>query len=130
MDELALLAGSWEGIQGAGVYHEEWQVSGDGSLSGRAYLIAKGEIRNEELLTLKEEPDGIYYTAKVSHNEAPVRFRLTSAEGMVFVFENPAHDFPQKITYDMSVKDRLLAVIEAQKDGKRRAIEFRLKRSN
>lgn len=127
---LHILAGMWEGIQGSGVYHEEWSVQSDDSLKGRAYLLMKGGIRNPEALSIVKENDEIYYVADVSHNSAPVKFRLIGLSGKLFVFENPDHDFPQKITYDLTEPDFLNAVIEAVTDGKLKQVEFRLRKTD
>jgi len=128
--KLHILAGMWEGIQGSGVYHEEWSVESDDSLKGRAYLLKKGEIKNPESLKIVQDNGEVYYVAEVAHNSAPVKFRLTDSSDSIFVFENPDHDFPQKITYDLTVPDFLTAVIEAVNDGKLKQVEFSLKRTN
>lgn len=127
---LHILAGMWEGIQGSGVYHEEWSVESDGSLKGRAYLLKMGEIKNPESLKIEQENEHVFYVAEVAHNSAPVKFRLTDSSDNLFVFENPDHDFPQKITYDLTETDHLTAVIEAVNDGKLKKVEFRLKKTN
>jgi hypothetical protein len=43
----------------------------------------------------------VFYTPTVpDQNDAkPVPFRMVSYEGHVVVFENPDHDFPQRIVY-------------------------------
>ena len=132
MDELQLLItklpGVWEGIQGDGVYHEEWSSDDSTDLKGIAYLIRKGEITNQEKLSIIEDSGNIFYVAEVSHNAAPVKFKLTSGSENIFVFENPEHDFPQKITYDLSQDGLLIATIEAMKNDKLRRIEFRLQK--
>ena len=125
---LAKLLGVWEGIQGSGIYHEEWRKLNDNSLEGRAYLLKKGEIVNPENLKIVIEDGEVYYVADVSHNEAPVRFRMTSSSDTILVFENPSHDFPQKITYDLGEEGWLKAIIEAEREGKVRKVEFRLKK--
>jgi hypothetical protein len=127
---LAKLLGVWEGIQGSGIYHEEWRQLSDTLLEGRAYLVKKGEITNPENLKIVIEDGQVYYIADVSHNEAPVRFRMTSCSDTILVFENPSHDFPQKITYDLAEEGWLKAVIEAERDGEIRKVEFRLKKTD
>ncbi|MBK9227650.1 MAG: hypothetical protein IPL67_11505 [Ignavibacteria bacterium] len=127
---LAKLLGVWEGIQGSGIYHEEWRRLSNNLLEGRAYMVKKGEITNPENLKIVIEDDEVYYVADVSHNEAPVRFRMTSFSETILVFENPSHDFPQKITYDLAEEGWLKAVIEAEREGKIRKVEFRLKKTD
>ena len=46
LKNLEWLIGMWEGIQGQGIYHEEWAWKSDIELTGKAYLIKKGEIKN------------------------------------------------------------------------------------
>ena len=80
------LVGMWEGIQGQGIYHEEWAKISDTELSGKAYLIKKGEIKNSEMLKIHISEGNIFYTADVSHNTDPVSFKLTSQINNFFIF--------------------------------------------
>ena len=121
------LVGKWEGLQGSGIYHEEWEFNDESVLTGKAYLIKKGEILNTEKLKIHLSGSDVLYTADVSHNPSPVSFRLTSYENNIFIFENPDHDFPQKITYEMKNDGSLFAVVEAINNGKNRRIEYSLK---
>ncbi len=125
---LEWLIGQWEGVQGAGVYHESWEKISDTKFNGRAYMIMKGEIKNVEILKLHEDGNEIYYIADASHNPAPVSFKLTDHDETSFTFENPKHDFPQKITYEKKENNSLLATIEGIKNGKLRNAEFNLKK--
>lgn len=122
------LEGQWEGIQGEGIYHEEWYDQDEYKITGKAYFINKGEISNPEKLTILFREDGIFYIADVSHNTSPVEFKLIESSDNKFVFSNPLHDFPQKITYYKTNENELAAVIEAEKNGKIKKIEFILKR--
>ena len=65
LDRINWLTGQWEGIQGAGIYHEEWKKVSDSELKGKAYMIKKGEIINVEILIIHEDDTGIFYTATV-----------------------------------------------------------------
>ena len=122
------LIGQWEGIQGAGIYHEEWKNVSESELKGKAYMIKKGEIVNVEILNIHLNETGIFYTADVSHNPSPVSFKLTNLSDNSFVFENPEHDFPQKISYENKDNQFLFATVEAVKNGKIKKIEYNLKR--
>ena len=44
------------------------------------------------------------------------------------VFENPQHDFPQKVGYQRTNPDTLLAWIEGSEKGQVRRIEFPYRR--
>jgi hypothetical protein len=128
MQEFDWLVGQWEGIQGQGIYHEEWERISPDELSGSAYMIKKGEIVGVEKLQIQSHSSGVYYIAEVSHNPGPVSFKLTSQDENIFVFENPEHDFPQKITYERIGEDKLMATVEADKGGKVRKINYELSR--
>ncbi len=121
---LIWLAGKWEGIRGKGVYHEEWKVTAKNEMKGRAYLMKKGEITSNEILKLHEDSSGIHYTADVSHNSEPVSFLLTYADDTTFVFENPEHDFPTKITYVNNDNKSLTATVEAEIDNSLKKFEY------
>jgi hypothetical protein len=60
-----------------------------------------------EELRLVEMDGGVFYVAKVSHNELPVAFRLVECGADRLVFANPAHDFPRRLEYDRQADGRL-----------------------
>ena len=43
------------------------------------------------------------------------------------IFENPDHDFPQRVIYRLISDEDLLGRIEGMIDGKERAVDFPLK---
>lgn len=127
-NKFSWLTGQWEGIQGNGIYHEEWSAAGENKLTGNAYFISKGELYNPEKLTIEKGDEGVFYIAEVSHNSGPVSFRMSSANDNIFVFENPEHDFPKKIIYEKINENELTAVIEGDKNGKSKQVSFHLKK--
>jgi hypothetical protein len=44
------------------------------------------------------------------------------------VFENAAHDFPQRVLYRREAADRLVARIEGLRNGQPRGIDFPMQR--
>jgi hypothetical protein len=44
------------------------------------------------------------------------------------VFENPQHDFPQRVGYERKGGDALLAWIEGTRNGQTRRVEFPYRR--
>ena len=89
-------------------------------------MIKKGEISNTEKLKIHSDGDKVFYVADVAHNSQPVSFEMTYSDDSKFVFENPLHDFPKKITYERK-DNALLATIEAEENGKLKKFEFDLK---
>lgn len=125
---LTWLSGHWEGIQRKGVYHEEWEITDRNEMKGRAYLIRQGQITNNEILKLHEDSSGIHYTADVSHNSGPVSFKLTYSDNTTFIFENPEHDFPRKITYVNNENNTLTATVESDEGNNLKKIEYFLRK--
>mgnify|MGYP000234336768 CR=1 FL=1 len=70
---------------------------------------------------------GRQFTARIGTRQGPVAFRMVRLTEGEVVFENPAHDFPQRILY-RQVAGGLAARIEGRENGKDRAEEFPYRR--
>lgn len=81
---------------------EQWTKSGDYEMKGQATTTQNGDTVYVERITLLIKDNSIYYVADVPQNKQPVYFKLTSVTANGFVCENPEHDFPKKITYDLT----------------------------
>jgi hypothetical protein len=91
---------------------------------GKNKTIRNGDTVFNEKLKIEKIGDEIFYIADVKHNAAPVYFKLTSLNDNEAVFENPQHDFPQKIVYK-NIDGNLNASIEGPgKEGKWKKIDF------
>lgn len=55
-------------------------------------------------------------------------FKLVKLEKNLAVFENPEHDFPQRIIYKLEDGETLKARIEGKSKGKERGVDFPMKR--
>jgi hypothetical protein len=55
----------------------------------------------------------------------PTEFVLTELGAMRAVFENPRHDSPQRIVYELSAEGRLIASIGFAKGGRLQRFEFK-----
>jgi len=90
---------------------EVWQKAGDYDIKGEGIKVnALGEKKVLELLQIEGHPKGgIYYKATVpDQNEGKtVSFYLSKWDKKNLVFENPKHDFPQKIHYTFKGKKKL-----------------------
>jgi hypothetical protein len=98
---MAWLIGTWRAESRDTLITETWVAVSDITYEGRGITRSRtdGDIRDAEDLRLVAMGDGVFYLAKVAHNERPVTFRLTSCSDGTLVFENPAHDFPRRIEY-------------------------------
>ncbi len=125
LTDLAWLGGCWEmnaGDKGL-LITEQWMKPAGGLMIGAGRTVRNGKAVDHEFLRIVEETDGIFYVAKPVANKDETRFKLMRASGGEILFENPAHDFPQRVIYKLN-GDRLTARIEGTKDGKTRGIDF------
>jgi ketosteroid isomerase-like protein len=101
LEPLRWLLGDWQAEGSKTRFHESWRERDRQTFSGTGIERAKpdGAVKGAEDLRLVQMGDGVFYVSKVTHNELPVAFRLTTCADGVFVFENPAHDFPRRLEY-------------------------------
>ncbi|AWI26037.1 hypothetical protein HYN49_09090 [Flavobacterium pallidum] len=125
------LIGRWENDSRAGKLVEEWMAFNDSMLIGHAYFIIGQDTVFSEDLQLKQHEDSLSYLAKVNgqNNNKIVAFRMTSFRANQMVFENPQHDFPQKIVYSHKA-DSLIAEISGVEKGQPKTEIFSMKRKN
>ncbi len=99
--DLRWLLGDWRADGSKSSFFESWSEVGPQTFEGTGIERSKpdGAVKSAESLRLVEMGGGVFYVAKVAHNELPVAFRLTACADGRFVFENPAHDFPRRIEY-------------------------------
>lgn len=82
-----------------------------------------------EFLRIIENETGIYYISKPSENKEETAFKLIKFNNNEVVFENPEHDFPQRIIYKLEKGTSLFARIEGKKNGKEMGINFPMNRT-
>jgi hypothetical protein len=124
--DLAFLTGCWKFERDGRVVEEHWLAPAGGSLMGVSRTVEKGKTVDYEFLQIRDLPEGLTYIAKPS-NQPEARFKLASKAGDEIVFENPAHDFPQRIRYRRE-GDALHARIDGTMKGKQRGMDFPYKR--
>lgn len=125
---LAWLAGCWSNPQGDAGSGEYWQPLAGGTMLGVGRLVRDGKTVEYEFLRLHSDEHGkVVYTATPSR-QAETDFIATRIADGSATFENPAHDFPQKITYSRTRPAGLSVRIEGERQAGRRAFEFRFER--
>ena len=76
-----------------------------------------------EYLRIVERDGGLVYVAQPG-GTPPTEFVLTEKGTTRAVFENPRHDSPQRIVYELSAEDSLSASIGFAKGGRPQRFEF------
>jgi hypothetical protein len=125
--KLAWLAGCWEGGDGERRIEEQWMRPDGGTMIGMSRTVAGGRTVEFEHLEIREEAGCLVYVARPS-GQQEASFRSTTVTDSKVVFEDPAHDFPQRIAYERQTDGSLVARIEGEEKGKLRAVDFPMRR--
>lgn len=112
------LLGSWSGINGNNVIIESWQKVSPLTYEGLGETRSKASnaLKGSESMRLVEMSNQVFYLAKVRHNELAVPFKLTQCSKRSVIFENPGHDFPKKIHYQLQSEHKLTVTVSNGKD--------------
>ena len=124
VEDLAWLSGCWaqEGAEPGSL--EVWTPPAGGTLLGVARTVKGGKTVAYEFTQIRALEDGrLAYIAKPS-NQAEATFPLSRLGEKEVVFENKAHDFPQRIIYRLTSPGVLHARIEGSSSGKERGIDY------
>lgn len=97
IEDLAWMAGAWS-AEGDGVTSEEHWTAPAGGLMLGMHRDVRPDGTFFEHLRIEAGDDGIAYVASPQGGPSTT-FPLTEAGPGRAVFENPAHDFPQRIVY-------------------------------
>lgn len=124
MQKLLWIVDKWVSQSENSTSYEHWEKTNETLYTGGSETIKNGDTVFAEKLKIELIEGKVYYIADVAHNPAPVKFLLTEVNENSAIFENPEHDFPQKITY-INENGILHAVIEGPgKDGKTKKVDF------
>ncbi len=125
---LSWMSGCWTQESPTRVVEEMWMPPrGDGML-GMSRTVTKGRIVDHEFLQIRVQDGRLVYIAKPARQqEATFTARSVDARGVVF--ENLAHDFPQRIIYRLRDDGGLGARVEGMEKGQLRGIDFTMRRA-
>ncbi len=132
IDDLAWMAGCWAATDEAGKTTEEcWMAPAGGLMLGAHRESRPGKPAWFEHLRIQQGtgegvPEPVVYWASPG-GAAATAFELASVEGQRAIFENAAHDFPQRIIYHR-VGETLEVRAEGEGGGAARALEWSWKR--
>lgn len=130
VDSLTWMTGCWElnVPQRQMTIAEHWMKPSGGTLIGMSRTVRGGKTTGFEYLRIVTTDSGIDYVARPSSSKEETRFKLVKSSASEAVFENPAHDFPQRIIY-RSQPDGLFARIEGEENGKLNGMDIPMKRA-
>ncbi len=127
VQRLAFLQGCWEAPTPQGQVEEQWMSPRGDNMLGLSRTVKDGHLREYEFVIVRERAGQLTYDARPMGQSGGVFTSVLLEDGRA-VFENPQHDFPQRIGYERQGADALLAWIEGDHEGGLRRVEFRHRR--
>ena len=128
VDRVAWLQGCWRSTRGEATIEEQWMSPRGGTMLGMGRTVRGSKTVEYELVLIKEQDGRLAYEAHPS-GQPSATFMATMASDAIVVFENPEHDFPQRVGYKRNGPDALEAWIEGQANGKSRRVDFSYQRA-
>lgn len=120
--DLAWMAGCWAATGADAGSEEHWLAPAGGTLLGISRTVKNGKTVTHEFMQIRETENGVVFIASPA-NQKTAEFRMISLEGKRVVFENPEHDFPQRVIYELR-DGNLVGRIEGTRNGKKRAFDY------
>lgn len=121
LQKMEWLVGEWEQKLPNGIITEIWKKENDSTYSGKSFFVKEEEDTiHSETIVLSQRKDKLLYIPTVNgqNNDEPVTFTMSSDAEDKFTFENPTHDYPQKISYKKSNATTLMTSISGIQQGK------------
>ncbi|MEM7478876.1 MAG: DUF6265 family protein [Planctomycetota bacterium] len=133
--DLEWLAGNWVAVRGKSgttTVEERWGPPRGGAMLATSQTVSREKMSAFEFLRVVEREDGLVYFAQPGGRTA-TEFIATELTANVAVFDNPRHDYPKRIRYELTESGILEVTIGFIKGGSPRKFEFRkggLKKEN
>lgn len=124
---LEWMSGTWVAKSPGATVTESWVGPGNGMMVAANLSTWSGGRKLYEFLRIGETAEGLSYYASPG-GRAPVEFRMKELGERRIVFENPQHDFPQRILY-WREGEQLVARVEGNAGGKEKREEWRFDRA-
>jgi hypothetical protein len=125
---LAWMSGCWEGTLVNRHLEEYWTSPSGQTLLGLSRTVVQGKTVAYEFMRIHEEEATLVFTAQPS-GQKQASFRMARSSDREVVFENPEHDFPQRVIYRRDTAGGLIGRIEGEQGGTARGVDFPMKRS-
>jgi hypothetical protein len=114
VNDLGWMTGHW--VTADAAVEEDWTAPRGDVMLGTGRTIDAGALREYEFLRIQAGADGVPVYWGSPNGATPVGFRLSEAGPSSATFDNPGHDYPQRIRYRRD-GDTLVATISAIDDS-------------
>jgi hypothetical protein len=125
-NKLNWLTGTWNrtNTKPGRTAQEKWEKTSSSEMKGWGINLKGQDTLFVEKLKIVIKDNAVYYVADIPENKQSVYFKLTEISVNGFTCENPEHDFPKKITYQLE-GNKLKATIA----GNGKAIDYLFERN-
>jgi hypothetical protein len=131
LEKMSWLVGEWENKMPDGILTETWTKANDSTFTGKTLFIRDKDTLHSEEIVLTQKGETFLYipTVKGQNDNKPVEFKITESKiENEFAFENPKHDYPQKIVYKKVNETNLVATISGKQQGKSSSESYPMKK--
>lgn len=128
LERLGWLAGCWAAEKGEAGSVEHWLPLAGGTMLGIGRTVRNGRTVEHEFMQIRLNAEGQPVFIAQPSRQKEATFVATSIGERAVTFENPAHDFPQRVIYRAVGESGLAARIEGQRNGTTRGIDFPMRR--
>lgn len=127
--QLGWLAGCWRAAGAEAGSVEQWMAPAGGTMLGMSRTVKGGKTVAHEFLQIRESAPGKLAFIAMPSGQPAASFGVLELSAHHVVFENPAHDFPQRVIYRRDGDAILNARIEGMIKGKSKTIDFPMRRT-
>jgi len=124
ISDVSWLSGCWASDGGEPGSGEQWTSPAGGSMLAVSRTVRNNKTTAFEFVRIVETEDGGLLYIALPSGQTLTTFVMVSLSADEVVFENPDHDFPQRVAYQRLSADRLVGRIEGTNNGEQRRIEF------
>lgn len=129
VSSLAWLEGTWERTTRTLTTTEVWLSPISESMVGMSRTVmTNGRTAHEFMVIATDSAGRVIFTASPS-GQVGGSFPAVTVTDRLAVFENPAHDFPQRIVYRRVTADSIHARIEGTMNGRASGVDFFFRRA-
>lgn len=128
LEQMNWLVGCFENKTEKQTSEEAWTKAKGGMIFGVGRVFTGDKTIGFEFMRIHEEGEDLFFTS-IPSGQKEASFKLVSLNASEVVFENPTHDFPQKIIYRKMPNLAIAARIEGKIGDKFKAIDFSFTRT-
>ena len=123
--QLSWMAGCWrQSNPSTGrTIDEQWMAPLGRTMLGMSRTVRGDSVIEFEHLQILERGGHAVFHAEPS-GQVPADFEARAVSDTLVTFQNPAHDFPQRVIYRRRGRDSLIARIEGTRNGRVRGVDF------